>query len=113
MEKNKTKKGLLFVIIAVILIVAAVIIAVVLKSGHRVIKVDDMDGQVSLERDSSEKDIVEGMNLKSKDMVTTGDDGLLELLLDTDKHILAKQNTCFEIVSNGNEKKGKFCKTVV
>ena len=98
----------MFVIIAVILIVAAVIIAVVLKSGHRVIKVDDMDGEVSLERDSSEKDIVEGMNLKSKDMVTTGDDGLLELLVDTDKHILAKQNTCFEIVSNGNEKKGKL-----
>lgn len=108
MEKKKSKKGLLFIIIAVILIVAAVIIAVVLMSGHRVIKVDDMDGEVSLERDSSEKDIVEGMNLKSKDMVTTGDDGLLELLVDTDKHILAKQNTCFEIVSNGNEKKGKL-----
>lgn len=108
MEKKKRKKGLLFIIIAVILVVAAVIIAVVLMGGHRVIKVDDMDGQVSLERDSSEKDIVEGMNLKSKDMVTTGDDGLLELLVDTDKHILAKQNTCFEIVSNGNEKKGKL-----
>jgi len=108
MEKKKRKKGLLFVIIALILIVAAVIIAVVLMGGHRVIKVDDMDGEVSLERDSSEKDIVEGMNLKSKDMVTTGDDGLLELLVDTDKHILAKQNTCFEIVSNGNEKKGKL-----
>lgn len=108
MEKKKSKKGLLFVIIAGILVVAAVVIAIVMMSGHRVIKVDDMDGEVSLERDSSEKDIVEGMNLKSKDMITTGEDGLLELLVDTDKHILAKQNTCFEIVSNGNEKKGKL-----
>ncbi len=108
MEKKKSKKVILFIIIAVVLVAAAGIIAVVMMSGHRVIKVDDMDGQVSLERESAEKDIVEGMNLKSKDMITTGDDGLLELLVDTDKHILAKENTCFEIVSNGNEKKGKL-----
>ena len=108
MEKKKSKKGLLFAIIAFILIVAAVIVAVFMLSGHRVIKVDDLEGQVTLERNAAEKEIVEGMNLKSKDMLTTGEDGLLELLVDTDKHILAKQNTCFEIVSNGNEKKGKL-----
>ena len=108
MEKKKGKKVLLIAIIAVILVVAAVIATVLLMGGHRVIKVDDMDGQVTLERGSAEKDIVEGMNLKSKDMITTGEDGLLELLVDTDKHILAKQNTCFEIVSSGNEKKGKL-----
>ncbi len=105
---KKGKKIALFAGIGVVLVAAIVVLVVVLSSGHRVIKVDDMDGQVSLERDSSEKDIVEGMNLKSKDMITTGEDGLLELLVDTDKHILAKQNTCFEIVSNGNEKKGKL-----
>jgi len=108
MEKKKGKKVLLIAIIAVILVVASVIATVLLMGGHRVIKVDDMDGQVTLERGSAEKDIVEGMNLKSKDMITTGEDGLLELLVDTDKHILAKQNTCFEIVSSGNEKKGKL-----
>ncbi len=108
MEKKKSKKILLFAIIAVILVAAVVTIVVIMMSGHRVIKVDDMEGQVTLERNSSEKEIVEGMNLKSQDVLTTGEDGLLELLVDTDKHILAKENTCFAIVSKGNEKKGKL-----
>lgn len=102
------KKIVLFAGIGIVLVAVIVALFFVLSSGHRVIKVDDMDGQVTLERGSSEKDIVEGMNLKSKDMITTGEDGLLELLVDTDKHILAKPNTCFEIVSSGNEKKGKL-----
>lgn len=108
MENKKTKKVLLFAVIAVVLIVVTIIIAVVMMSGHRVIKVDNLKGQVTLERNASEKEIVEGMNLKSQDMLTTGEDGLLELLVDTDKHILAKENTCFAIVSKGNSEKGKL-----
>ncbi len=105
---KKGKKIALFIGLGVVLIAVAIILIVVLSGGHRVIKVDYFDGEVVLERNSDEKDIVEGMNLKSNDSITTGADGLIELLVDSDKHILARENTCFEIVSQGNEEKGKL-----
>lgn len=106
---DRKKKKILFITVPVILviIVAAVIFFAVGK-GHRVIKVKSFVGQVSLERDSSDKEMVEGMNLKSKDTVTTGEDGLVELLVDEDKHIVAEANTSFIITSSGNEKSGKL-----
>lgn len=86
----------------------AVVAVLLLGKGYRVIKVDDFDGEVILERDSDEKDLFEGMKLKSEDTLTTEEDGLIELLVDTDKHILAREDTCFTIQSSGNKKKGKL-----
>ena len=105
---KKGKKMLLFAGIGVVLVAIAVVLALVLGGGHRVIKVDDFEGEVTFERNSKEKEIVEGMNLKSEDVITTGEDGLVELLVDSDKHILAQENTNFAIISKGNEKKGKL-----
>lgn len=105
---KKKGKIILFASIGVVVVAAAVILTMMLSGGHRVIKVESFDGDVVLERDSDEKDIVEGMNLKSEDTITTGDDGLIELLVDSDKHILARENTCFKIVSSGTEKAGKL-----
>ena len=104
------KKGKKLWIVSGIVIVAilAVVVAVVTNSGHRVIKVESVEGEVELERESSEKDIFEGMNLRSEDEVTTGEDGLLGLVADDDKYITAIENTCFEIISKGNEKEGKL-----
>lgn len=106
MDDNKKKKYILIGILAIVVIAIAVIVLV--NSGHRVIKVSSFDGKVILERNSDEKDIIDGMNLKSKDAVITGADGLVELLVDDDKHILAKENTRFKITSKGNENKGKL-----
>lgn len=106
MEK-KSKKLPIIISVAAVLVIAVVVI-VILNSGHRVIKVNFFEGTVSLERSSDEKKLVQGMNLKSKDKVTTGADGLVELLVDTDKHILAQENTCFKITSKGDENKGKL-----
>ncbi len=105
---KKGKKIALFVSLGIVLAAAVIVLAVVLSGGHRVIKVDSFDGEVAFERNFAEKDIVEGMILKSNDTLTTGADGLIELLVDTDKHILARENTCFEIVSQGNAEKGKL-----
>ena len=105
---KKGKKIVLFVGSVALLAVVAAVLFIVLGGGHRVIKVDEFEGDVTFERNSEEKDIVEGMNLKSEDSITTGDDGLVELLVDTDKHILAQENTSFVIISKGNEKKGKL-----
>lgn len=105
---KKGKKIMLFAGISVAVIAVAVVLILVLGGGHRVIKVDDFEGEVTFERNAKEKDIAEGINLKSEDIITTGEDGLVELLVDSDKHILAQENTSFEIISKGNEKKGKL-----
>ncbi|MBQ8413389.1 MAG: FecR domain-containing protein, partial [Lachnospiraceae bacterium] len=107
MEKKNKKLPIIIGAVAVA-IIAVIVVLVVVNKGHRVIEVKSFNGAVTLERGSSEKDIVKGMHLKSKDTVTTGEDGLVELLVDEDKHIVAEANTCFTITSSGNEKKGKL-----
>lgn len=102
------KKGLIAIAVLVIVAIVAVVVAVVISKGYRVIKVEEFEGEVTLERSSDEKEVFEGMKLKSEDTVTTEEDGLVELLVDDDKHILAKENTCFTIQSTGNNKKGKL-----
>lgn len=102
------KKWLKWLVLIVFVLIVAVVAVLLLGKGYRVIKVDDFDGEVILERDSDEKSLFEGMKLKSKDTLTTEEDGLIELLVDTDKHILARENTCFTIQSSGNKKKGKL-----
>ena len=102
------KKKLLVVGILVLLAIVAVLVAVIVSKGYRVIKVEEFDGEVTLERADEEKEVFEGLKLKSEDTVTTEEDGLVELLVDEDKHILAKENTCFTIQSSGNKNKGKL-----
>lgn len=105
---KKRKRIFIFSGIIIVVILAIVTVAVMLNRGHRVIKVESIEGEVTLGRDSAKKDIFEGMNLRSKDMVTTGEDGLLGLLADADKYIAAIENTCFEIISEGNAKEGRL-----
>ena len=103
----KNKKLFAILGIAAIIAIAIIVTVVVLvNKGHRVIKVESFSGDVVLERDDSKKDIFKNMNLKTKDVITTGEDGLIGLLVDDDKNIAATENTCFAIVSTGNEKKG-------
>lgn len=102
------KKHIVWLSIGAVAILLAVVAVILFGKGYRVIKVEDFDGDVVLERNSSEKDIFEGMKLKSEDTLTTETNGLIELLVDSDKHIMARENTCFTIKSNGNKKKGKL-----
>ena len=108
MEKKNKKLPIIIGIIALVVVIAVIVIVVILNKGHRVIKIESFAGDVELERGSDEEDVFEGMKLKSDDKVTTGDASLVELLVDEDKHIVAEENTCFTIVANGNEKKGKL-----
>jgi len=103
--KNKKIPVLIGVVVLIIVAIIIMIMAVTNK-GHRVIKVESFSGEVALERDASPKDIFEDMNLKTGDTITTGADGLIGLLVDADKNIAAIENTCFAIVSEGNEKEG-------
>lgn len=104
MKKNK-KMPILIGIVAFV-IIAVIVVIVLVNSGHRVIKVKSYEGTVLLERSSEMKEIIKDMNLKSEDTITTGADGLIELLADEDKHILAVENTGFSIVKTGSEEKG-------
>ncbi len=105
---EKKRKKLPIIIGAAVAVIAIIVILVIALGGHRVIKVKSFVGTVALERGFGEKDIVKGMNLKSNDKITTGNDGMVQLLVDDDKNILAQENTCFQIVASGNEKKGKL-----
>ena len=107
----KKANKILPIIIGIILVVAIVIVGIILvvgNKGHRVIKVDNVTGEASLERKANEQEIYENINLKSEDAVITGQDGQVELLIDSDKHVLARENTKFKVVSSGNENKGKL-----
>ena len=102
------KKGLLVAVILALVAIVAVVVVLVVSKGYRVIKVEEFDGEVTMERESEEKEVFEGLKLKSEDIITTEEDGMVELLVDEDKHILAKENTCFTIQSSGNNKEGKL-----
>lgn len=109
--KNKKLPVIIGVAALVIaLIIAAIVIALVVfaNKGHRVIKVESFSGNVALERGDTPEVIFEDMNLKTEDVITTGSDGLIGLLADEDKNIAAVENTCFAIVSEGNDKKGSL-----
>lgn len=111
MKKENLKKWLIPVIGVVIVVIIAIILAVVLtgkKDGYRVLKVENLSGNVTLERDEKGHDIFKGMSLKSEDCVTTGEESNVELLADSDKHILAEANTRFSLVATGNEKNGNI-----
>ncbi len=108
-SKNSKKKWIaLFAGISAVLVIAAVVLVLVLPDGHRVIKVNSVQGEVSLEREKEAMEIMQDMNLKSEDVVTTGADGIVELLLDTDKMVLAQSDTRFSILASGNENKGSL-----
>ncbi len=111
---KNTKKVILLVV--VIIVLAATVVGLLFVTGvlgnideeYRVVSVDSYEGEVILERNSKEQDMFKGMNLKSEDRVSTGAAANMLLLADSDKHILAKENTCFTLISTGDENKGKI-----
>ena len=118
MEQKKKRKWvvpLILSIVAVIAIVAVVLIFFVLKKEdeYRVIKIAEHQGEIVLERNNEQINFDEGnsfrgMNLKSEDVMDTKEDASVVLLVDSDKHIYADENTRFSIVATGNEENGKI-----
>ncbi|MGN0429198.1 MAG: FecR domain-containing protein [Acetatifactor sp.] len=112
-KKNKALPIIIGVVVATMLIIilAVVGICVVLPNlgiGYRVVKLENFDGTVKLTRKEKEAKIFKDMNLKAQDKVATGANSMAELLADSDKHILARENTGFSIETKGNKKKGKI-----
>lgn len=102
----KNKKLMFIIAAAVVVIVVAVILLVNLNKGHRVITVTTYEGTVDLLRLNKNIEISEGLNLASKDHISVGEESMLEMGIDSDKHVVAQENTELEIIAKGNEKKG-------
>jgi len=77
------------------------------KDEYRLVKVENYEGTVEIEREgSSDLEIFGGMQLISDDVIDVGDSSNLELLVDSDKHLYADANTTFELVATGSSKSG-------
>ena len=104
------RKHTIRIILIVAVVLAAVVIGVILLAGsrgYRSVKVKNIRGDVELERNSREEDLREGMKLMAEDKVTTGESSLAELLIDSDKHLVAEENTCFGVNAAGKADSGK------
>ena len=110
MTKEVLKKFILPAAIAVAA-VAAIIVAVVVSSNkeevYRLVKVKSFEGAVTVQREGK-MDAFEGLQLISEDSVEVGESSLLELLADSDKHIVAEENTAFMLHSTGTETSGNI-----
>ncbi len=111
----KNTKKLILSIVGILVLVAAVIVVLVLTGvigskdeEYRVVAVESYEGEVQLERNSKSEDLFEGMHLKTKDKVSTGAAAEMLLLADSDKHILARENTCFTVNATGDSNNGKI-----
>lgn len=110
--KNNKKK--IAIIITVLLLIAVfAVVAIVLLKGkdkkdkYRIVKINSYVGEVNLNRQQKDVELFEGIKLVANDKVTTGSDGLAELEVDSDKGIVASENTCFTIDATGDDKNGK------
>ena len=116
--KPKKKKKTGWIVFLICIIVIALIVAVVAlllsrkKEEHRVVKIDEHQGEIVLFREENEIDLSKqnrfrGMNLQATDAVETGEEAHMVLLVDSDKYIYADEDSKFSIVATGNAEKGR------
>ncbi len=104
---EKHMKNRILLLALVCLLISSLLIACNSKEAYRIIKVNSFEGETSMNRGEEAVDLFEGIQLVSNDKVTTGNDGLIELQVDSDKSLVASENTCFSIEALGNETQGK------
>lgn len=108
MKNSNKKTGIILAVVAVLVIaVIAVIVLIMNKTEtYRLVKVDDLNGEVLLLRKGNDTAITKDMRLQPADEVKTLENGTVVLLVDSDKHIAAKENTDFSIEAIGDENSG-------
>ncbi len=99
--------------IGILTVVAAIATVLVItfagkkEDVYRVVKINHFEGEVTVLRDEK-MNAFEGLQLISEDTVETGESSKAELLADSDKHILAEENTKFVLKATGTEKSGNI-----
>ena len=108
--KKKWFKIVLAVVAAFILfqIILAIVITVVSSTkSYRIIKLEEYSGDVTISRKNAFLELFNGLQLLSGDESATGEESVMSLLIDSDKHMLVTPNTKFEVKATGSEEKGK------
>ncbi len=104
----RTKKGRITLAVVILLVVATIVAAVlILKKGeeeYRLIVADEVSGEVVVSNDEKDKaDVYAGEHLYDGDTVYVGEDSYLTMEMDSDKYILAEENSEFSIKAKGKE----------
>lgn len=98
---SSTKGKIIAGAITLAVIAAAVITVILLNTGYRNIRVEDLNGTSKVTSGTGVIDAFKGQNLKSGDKVAVGEKSDLTLALDSDKHVYAKELTKFRIEAFG------------
>lgn len=105
-------KGKIIAGAATLVVIAAVIVTVILlNTGYRNIRVEDLNGTSKVTSGVSVNDAFKGQNLKSGEKVEVFEQSFLALALDSDKHVIANELTKFRLEATGVS--GKDSRTVI
>ncbi len=107
-----SKKKKIIIGVTTVAVLAAVITTVLLlgnkEDAYRVIKVLELDGTATVERESvGALDVYEGMTLQSGDRVVVDASSMVVLQMDDDKYAYAEQNTIFKMIAEGTARDSK------
>ncbi len=87
--------------------VIAICVSCSQNNVYRLIKVNSYEGTVTVQR-NEKINAFQGLQLISKDRVEVESNSHLELLADSDKHIVAEENTAFTLKATGTEQSGNI-----
>ena len=107
MEKRISQKTILAISAAVVALIVIVSVVLIWKNQHqsyRSIKIVEMDGTVTIDREGiSGLNASVNMNLVSGDYLTTGQDAYVVLRLDTDKYVMLGECGAMKVNAQGTE----------
>ena len=108
---SSTKGKIIAGVVTLALIVGVVVLIILLNTGYRSIRVADLTGTSRVTSMLSVSDAFKGQNLVSGDNVEVLEKSSLTLALDSDKHVVASENTKFSVEAFGAE--GKDSRTII
>lgn len=111
-QKMKQKKIWIAAGAGIVLLAVIIVAAVALRGGkepaYRSIRIVELEGSVSIDRDGiGTLTASQNMNLISGDRVTTAEHAYVVLCLDTDKYVMLGEAGAMKVVAEGNENSGK------
>ena len=101
------KRIKLLSILIFIFTVTALILTGCGASGYRSIKVFSIDGNVTINREEKTISASKNMKLKNDDVITVSSNSSTVLKLDSDKFVMAKENTTIKLLATGKKNNTK------
>ena len=103
------RKIILLTCIVLIMITAVTATSVFLfwsNGTFRTVSIENYNGDIGIIHKDKAVEVYKGMQLHAEDEASTGEASSLTMIIDTDKHIIADENTSFRLEMTGDEKKG-------